>query len=214
MPSISAARRRAPAEGDGAMQPHRLADLVPHGVQRRERGHRLLEDHRDPPAADLPHRPAVGVERCDIHALPCPLPLPRRPRGSGSSLHRSAPRAAGSPSPTARSPIFRTPIRRPGRPSSRAGRETTRRPRPAAPPGRAAGTPPADPRPREHCRSWRISGARCLVHEVNRHAAGIVQHSRGAEPELDPHRRDLDDGGAHAGHVHLTVPDPAPSGSR
>jgi hypothetical protein len=35
-----------------AVQQQRLADLVAHGVQRRQRGHRFLEDDRDAPAAD------------------------------------------------------------------------------------------------------------------------------------------------------------------
>ena len=55
--------------GHVAVQAHRLADLIPDRVQRRERGHRLLEDHRDPAAADLPHGGAVGVEGRDVDAL-------------------------------------------------------------------------------------------------------------------------------------------------
>ena len=42
------------------MQPQRLADLVADRVQRRQRGHRLLKDDRDAPAADRPHLGAVG----------------------------------------------------------------------------------------------------------------------------------------------------------
>ncbi len=39
----------------------RLADLVAHGVHRVERGHRLLENHRDLAAPHLPH--VVGRQR-------------------------------------------------------------------------------------------------------------------------------------------------------
>ena len=64
-------RREAARLGAGhvAVQAHRFADLIPDRVQRRERGHRLLEDHRDPAAADLPHGGAVGVEGRDVDAL-------------------------------------------------------------------------------------------------------------------------------------------------
>ena len=49
---------------DVAVQQQRLADLVADRVQRRERAHRLLEDDRDPAAADrAPDRVVVGVAR-------------------------------------------------------------------------------------------------------------------------------------------------------
>jgi hypothetical protein len=43
------------APRDALMQSDRLADLASDGVERIERGHRLLEDHRDLVAADLLH---------------------------------------------------------------------------------------------------------------------------------------------------------------
>ena len=35
------------------MDPNRLRDLIPDGINRRERRERVLEDHGDPAAADL-----------------------------------------------------------------------------------------------------------------------------------------------------------------
>ena len=49
-----------------AVKMERLADLVTHRVQRRQGGHRLLEDHRYASAANGPHRPAVLLERDDV----------------------------------------------------------------------------------------------------------------------------------------------------
>jgi hypothetical protein len=49
----------AHAEMDG----ERLHDLQPDRQQRIERGHRLLEDHRDVAAADLAHRLVVEIEQ-------------------------------------------------------------------------------------------------------------------------------------------------------
>ncbi len=52
------------AAGRLGVQEHGLADLVADRVQRRERAHRLLEDDRDPAAADrAPDRVVVGVAR-------------------------------------------------------------------------------------------------------------------------------------------------------
>jgi hypothetical protein len=48
------------------VQRERLADLVADGVQRRERRHRLLENDRDAPAADVLHRAPRGVEAGDV----------------------------------------------------------------------------------------------------------------------------------------------------
>lgn len=48
------------------MDPQGLANLIAHRVERRQAGHRLLEDHRDPLAADRPHRLAVGGEARDV----------------------------------------------------------------------------------------------------------------------------------------------------
>src|SRR5262249_4761356 len=44
------------------MQVDRLADLPPHGEQRVQRGHRLLEDHRNVVAADLLHLGLAELE--------------------------------------------------------------------------------------------------------------------------------------------------------
>ena len=83
------ARERARlGAGRGAVQPHRLADLVPDRVQGRERGHRLLEDHRDPAAADRPHRGAVGFERRDVDALRIPRIGPEADLAPGDPRHR------------------------------------------------------------------------------------------------------------------------------
>ena len=43
-----------------------LADLIADRVERRERGHRLLENDRDASAADRPHRLAVGLQRREV----------------------------------------------------------------------------------------------------------------------------------------------------
>jgi hypothetical protein len=44
------------------MQPHRLDDLVADPHHRIERGHRLLEDHRDAVAPDAAHRGIVELQ--------------------------------------------------------------------------------------------------------------------------------------------------------
>jgi hypothetical protein len=49
-----------------AVQRERLADLVADRMQRRERGHRLLEDDRDAPAADVLHGAPRRVEAGDV----------------------------------------------------------------------------------------------------------------------------------------------------
>jgi hypothetical protein len=49
-----------------AVQRERLADLVADGVQRRERRHRLLEDDRDAPAADVLHLAPRRVQAGDV----------------------------------------------------------------------------------------------------------------------------------------------------
>ena len=46
---------RASRRPDPLVEQDRLDDLVADGEDRVERGHRLLEDHRDLVAADLPH---------------------------------------------------------------------------------------------------------------------------------------------------------------
>jgi hypothetical protein len=54
------------AAAPGTMQRERLAYLVADGVQRRERGHRLLEDDRDAPAADVLHLRPARVEAREV----------------------------------------------------------------------------------------------------------------------------------------------------
>ena len=56
----------AEAGAGAAMQLDRLADLVAHGVERRQRGHRLLEDDRDLAAADGAHLGPGAVELGDV----------------------------------------------------------------------------------------------------------------------------------------------------
>ena len=53
--SISTARLRGLASAEAAVQRQRLGDLVAAGEDRVERGHRLLEDHRDAVAARRLH---------------------------------------------------------------------------------------------------------------------------------------------------------------
>jgi hypothetical protein len=48
------------------VQLQRLLDLVADRVDRRQRGHRFLEDHRDATAAQRAHLAAVGIERRDV----------------------------------------------------------------------------------------------------------------------------------------------------
>ena len=63
------------APHDLAMQMQRLADLVADRVDRRERGHRLLEDDGDAAAADGAHGAAVARQCCDVDR---PGPWPAR----------------------------------------------------------------------------------------------------------------------------------------
>ena len=49
-----------------AVQAKRLHDLVPHGVEGRERGHRLLEDDGDPAAPEGAVRGRMGVEAREV----------------------------------------------------------------------------------------------------------------------------------------------------
>src|SRR5690606_902827 len=51
---------------DVAVQPDRLDDLVADRVHRAEGGHRLLKDHRDLAASNLPDVPPVRLERRDF----------------------------------------------------------------------------------------------------------------------------------------------------
>ena len=49
-----------------AVQAKRLHDLVPHGVERRERRHRLLEDDGDPPAPEGAVRGRMGIQAREV----------------------------------------------------------------------------------------------------------------------------------------------------
>ena len=60
------------------MQEEGFAHLVADGVQRRQRHHRLLEDHRDVAAADLAQRDAVGLELGDVARGLVRVRAPRR----------------------------------------------------------------------------------------------------------------------------------------
>ena len=69
----SSSIRSASASAGGAVlalvQAHRLRDLLAHREHRVERGHRLLEDHRDLGAADRAHRRAVRLHEIEAGAV-------------------------------------------------------------------------------------------------------------------------------------------------
>ena len=67
--SMRSASARAARAVLALVQPDRLADLVADREHRVERGHRLLEDHRDLGAADAAHRRAVGAREVDARAV-------------------------------------------------------------------------------------------------------------------------------------------------
>ena len=106
--SMSTAISRASRRSRRAVQAHHLDDLVADGVQRRERAHRLLEDHRADAAADGADRGCRAVERDEVDR--------RRGRGSRGGSGRWSPRAARrrSAGSTAPSSSCRSPIRRRG----------------------------------------------------------------------------------------------------
>jgi hypothetical protein len=62
-------RARASALLAGAVQQQRLADLVADRVQRRQRGHRLLEDHAHAAAAQRADLAAVARQRQQVDHL-------------------------------------------------------------------------------------------------------------------------------------------------
>jgi hypothetical protein len=64
--SIVSINSRASRLRHRPVQPQRLLDLVADGVHRRERGHRLLEDHADAPAAQRPDLLALGGSSGDV----------------------------------------------------------------------------------------------------------------------------------------------------
>ena len=71
------------------VQPDRFADLVADREDRIERGHRLLEDHRDLGAADAAHRRAVGAREVDPRAVaPREIERPARMRPPPCSTSR------------------------------------------------------------------------------------------------------------------------------
>jgi len=99
------------------VQPRRLHQLVADPVQRRERRHRLLENHADPPATD----PAQLRDRHRQQILPakqCPTALDHRRRTrqqpqQGQRRHRfSAPRLAYQPQHLAPLHLKRNPVNR------------------------------------------------------------------------------------------------------
>ena len=63
------------------MQAQRLHDLVADGVERRQEAHRLLVDHADLAAADLPELFRARVERRDVDRLALLLGQPDVARG-------------------------------------------------------------------------------------------------------------------------------------
>ena len=67
------------------VQAHRLGDLVAHGEDRIERGHRLLEDHGDLVAADLAH--LFLVELGEVPPLVTDLAADDAPRALLEELH-------------------------------------------------------------------------------------------------------------------------------
>jgi hypothetical protein len=80
---------RGPLDGlgraDAAVQPQRLADLVADGVQRRERAHRLLEDDRDPSAADRAPLRAVGRHGREVDDFARQLWIGEQDRAGGDA---------------------------------------------------------------------------------------------------------------------------------
>ena len=108
-----AARRRAARglrrSGRGAVDQHRLGDLVadPHG--RVERGHRLLEDHGDVAAADAGQPPLAAPTRS--WSTPGEPHRAGRPRASSGSSPMSASAVSDLPEPD--SPISPTRSPRP-----------------------------------------------------------------------------------------------------
>ena len=93
-----------------AMRDQHLAHLVLDGVERIERAHRLLEDHRDVGAAHLAH--LAVARRCEV------WPLKR-------SCRRSVPRREGAAGSRPPSPTCPSRIRRPA-PKSASARPRTR----------------------------------------------------------------------------------------
>ena len=100
----------------------RLADLVADRVQRRERAHRLLEDDRDPVAADGAPLRAAGRHGGEVDR--------RRVAARIGEPDAAAPRssrcAAGCPGSPARSRSCRSRSRRPAPRCGWAGRRTRR----------------------------------------------------------------------------------------
>ena len=102
--SISSARLRPSAQRDAVVARHRLGDLVADGVDRIERQHRLLEDHRDV-------RRRAGRQRRPRRARGCRA----RRRGSSRSARL---RRGGSMRNSARSVTLLPEPDSPSRPST------------------------------------------------------------------------------------------------
>ena len=77
--SRSLARLQAPGAPHALVHAERLRDLVPDGEERIQRGHRILQDHRDALAANAPHLD-VGLG-AEILALEEDLPARDLGRG-------------------------------------------------------------------------------------------------------------------------------------
>ena len=129
-PSSSTTRASAPLPADLLVPDQDLAELRADGEHRVERGGRVLEHHRDAPAAQRGHR----GERQRQHVLPLEADL-----AAGDDARRAAAPGAAAPGWTW---SCRCRIRRPC-PASRWRRHGNPRRRPRAPRRRACGNGPS-----------------------------------------------------------------------
>ena len=81
-PRLAASERRALRPPLALVEQERLDDLVADGVDRAERGHRLLGDQRDLGAPDRAHLRAAGVEPRQVDHVPLGAPGDGRRRKS------------------------------------------------------------------------------------------------------------------------------------
>ena len=147
--------------GEAAVAHQHLDDLIADGVARIERGHRLLEDHRDAVAAQVAQLAVRQVEQTDA----VEASLRRRLRPS--------PWAAG-PSRRAKSRSCRSRIRRRARASSRArARGRRRRPRPCGGRDRRE-TPRAGSRSPAAARASLRLGERCAAMRASSSARSMT----------------------------------------
>ena len=84
--------RRGLGLADGLVQAQRLDHLIADPMQRRQRPHRLLEDHRDAVAAHVPHLPFADAQKVDRPRARCKDHAPRqdRRRLGQDAQHRAA----------------------------------------------------------------------------------------------------------------------------